>query len=41
MMRAKLLLRLIDGNVQLSMDYLPMKIMKDFELELGTRMTYI
>ena len=34
MMMAKLLSRLIDGKMRLSMDYSPTKIMKDFELEL-------
>ena len=41
MMRAKLLSRLMDGKVRLSMDYLPMEIMKDFEFELGIRMMYM
>ena len=41
MMRAKLLSRLIEGKVRSSMDYLPTKIMKDLELKLGIRMTYI
>ena len=40
MMRAKLLSHLIDGKVRLSIDYSPTEIMKDFELELGLRMTY-
>jgi len=39
--RAKLLSRLIDGKVRSSMDYLPTEIMKDLELELGLKMTYI
>lgn len=41
MIRAKIISRLIDGKVRLSMDYLTMKIIKGFELELGIRMTYI
>jgi len=41
MMRAKLLSQLIDGNVRLSMEYLPTEIMKNFELNLGIRMLYM
>jgi len=41
MMKAKLLSRLIDGKVWLSIDYSPTEIIKDFELELGLRMTYM
>jgi len=41
MMRAKLLARLIDWKVRSSMDYLPMEIMKDLELELGVKMAYM
>jgi len=41
MMRAKLLAQLINGKVRSSMHYLPMKIMKDLELELGLKMTYM
>ena len=41
MMRAKLLSRLISGKVRSSMDYLPTEIMKDLELQLGLRMTYM
>jgi len=40
-MRAKLLSRLIDDKVRSSMDYLPTEIIKDLELELGLRMTYM
>ena len=40
-MRAKLLARVIDGKVQLSMDYLPTELMKDIELALGIKMTYM
>ena len=40
-MRAKLLARVIDGKVRLSMDYLPTELMKDIELELGIKMTYM
>jgi len=41
MMRVKLLSQLIDEKMLMSMDYLPTKIMKDFELELGIKMTCI
>jgi len=40
-MRAKLLAQVIDGKVRLSIDYSPTKLMKDLELELGMKMTYI
>jgi len=40
-MRAKLLVRVIDGKVLLSMNYSPSELMKDLELELRIRMTYM
>jgi len=40
-MRAKLLARVIDGKVRFSIDYLPTELMKDIELELGIKMTYM
>ena len=40
-MGAKLLSRVIDGQLRLSMDYLPTELMKDMELELGIKMTYM
>jgi len=40
-MRAKLLARLIDGKMKLSVDYLVAEIMKDLELELGITLLYM
>ena len=41
MMRVKFLSRLIDRKVRSSMDYLSTEIMKNLELELGLKMTYM
>ena len=40
-LRARLLARLIEGKIQLSMDYSPTEIMKDLELELGMKLSYM
>jgi len=40
-LRVKLLARLIDGKIKLSMDYSVGEIMKDLELELGITLSYM
>jgi len=40
-LRAKLLARLIDGKIKLSVDYSMGEIMKDLELELGITLSYM
>jgi len=40
-MRAKLLMRVINGKVRLSTDYSPTELTKDLKLELGMKMAYM
>ena len=40
-LRAKLLARLIEGKIQLSVDYSSVEIIKDLELELGMTLSYM
>jgi len=40
-LRARLLARLIEGKICVSMDYSPTEIMKDLELELGMKFSYV
>ena len=41
LLRARLLARLIEGKIRLSIDYSLTEIMKDLELELGMTLSYI
>ena len=40
-LRARLLARLIEGKIRLSIYYSPVEIMKDLELELGMTLSYM